>query len=108
MLVLPLTWWLMWSPYFFGAKRAAAHLRVSTRKRATLQFSCVAVSAISIHSLKNLSACAARARIGRESRRSRPTTDKPATYPADRAANRFGGLIGLERAVRRTFQPIQY
>jgi hypothetical protein len=36
----------MWSPYFFGAKRAAAHLRVSTRKRATLQFSCVAVSAL--------------------------------------------------------------
>jgi hypothetical protein len=31
----------MWSPYFLGAKRAAAHLRVSTRKRATLQFSCV-------------------------------------------------------------------
>src|SRR5215468_4122864 len=62
MLVPPLTSWLMWSPYFFGAKRAAAHLRVSTRKRATLQFSCVAVSAISIHSLKNLSACASRAR----------------------------------------------
>src|SRR5262249_24612910 len=61
-LVPPLTWWLMWSPYFLGAKRAAAHLRVSTRKRATLQFSCVAVSAISIHSLKNLSACASRAR----------------------------------------------
>src|SRR6516162_8130310 len=62
-LVPPLTWWLMWSPYFLGAKRAAAHLRVSTRKRATLQFSCVAVSAISIHSLKNLSACASRARV---------------------------------------------
>src|SRR5262245_23450885 len=58
MLVPPLTSCLMWSPYFLGAKRAAAHLRVSTRKRATLQFSCVAVSAISIHSLKNLSACA--------------------------------------------------
>ena len=49
----------------------------------------------------------ARARIGRESRRSRPTTDKPATYPADRAANRFGGLTGLERAVRRTALPIR-
>jgi hypothetical protein len=48
----------------------------------------------------------ARARIGRESRRSRLTTDKLATYPADRAESRFGGLIGLERAVRRTFQPI--
>ena len=69
MLVPPLTSWLMRSPYFFGAKRAAAHLRVSTRKRATLQFSCVAVSAISIHSLKNLSACASRARISQESPR---------------------------------------
>src|SRR5262249_57096307 len=59
----------LWSPYFLGAKRAAAHLRVSTRKRATLQFSCVAVSAISIHSLKNLSACASRARISQESPR---------------------------------------
>src|SRR5262249_54490382 len=61
-LVPPLTSWFMWSPYFFGAKRAAAHLRVSTRNRATLQFSCVAASAISMHSLKNLSACASRAR----------------------------------------------
>src|SRR5262245_43560235 len=65
-LVPPLTSCLMWSPYFLGAKRAAAHLRVSTRNRATLQFSCVAVSAISIHSLKNLSACASRAQRLRE------------------------------------------
>jgi hypothetical protein len=41
---------------------AYVHLRVSTRNRATLQFSCVAASAISMHSLKNLSACASRAR----------------------------------------------
>src|SRR5262249_497754 len=64
-LVPPLTSWLMRSPYFLGAKRAAAHLRVSTRNRATSQFSCVAVSAISIHSLKNLSACASRRKIHR-------------------------------------------
>jgi hypothetical protein len=30
-----LTSWLTWSPYFFGASLAAAHLRVSTCKRAT-------------------------------------------------------------------------
>src|SRR5260370_40122840 len=34
----PLTSWLMWSPYFFGASLAAAHLRASTRSRERWMF----------------------------------------------------------------------
>ena len=53
---------------------AYVHLRVSTRNRAALQFSCVAASALSMHSLKNLSACASRAR-GRQHRLSALSQD---------------------------------
>src|SRR6185437_1148629 len=53
--------WLIWSPYFLGASRATANLRLSTRSRATFTVSGVAASAISMISGKYLSACDSRA-----------------------------------------------
>src|SRR5215831_17120059 len=64
-LVPPLTSWLMWSPYFFGAKRAANHLRLSTCSRARCTLTGLSSSILSDSSrisFVNLSACSSRAR----------------------------------------------
>src|SRR5262245_51590236 len=99
MLVPPLTSWLMWSPYFFGAKRAAAHLRVSTRKRATLQFSCVAYGAANRGKRPLLSWSGWRQLRGRPTPRFRtiqvcPKDLASAVRQSDRAANRPNGPVG--------------